>query len=89
MFELILKRPTVSHTVQTVSQRLRRLLRRLVMPLAVAAVVFFGLGLYWSIPARHLRRPGSRFAAVGGRPEKTGSGRRDHGHSNRSRHYAA
>ena len=49
MFELILKWPTVSHTVQTVSQRLRRLLRRLVMPLAVAAVVFFGLGLYWSI----------------------------------------
>ncbi len=31
MFELILKWPTVSHTVQTVSQRLRRLLRHLLM----------------------------------------------------------
>ncbi len=49
MFELILKWPTVSHTVQTVSQRLRRLLRSLVIPLAVAALVFFGLALYWSI----------------------------------------
>jgi len=48
MFELILKWPTVSHTVQTVSQRLRRLLRSFVIPLAVAALVFFGLGLYWS-----------------------------------------
>ncbi len=49
MFELILRWPTVSRTVQTVSERLRRLLRRLVMPVAVAAVVFFGLAIYWSI----------------------------------------
>ncbi|OOO02374.1 MAG: hypothetical protein USCGTAYLOR_01419 [Chromatiales bacterium USCg_Taylor] len=49
MFEVILRWPMVSHTVQTVSQRLRRLLRRLVMPLAVAALVFFGLAIYWSI----------------------------------------
>ncbi|MGH8604873.1 MAG: hypothetical protein ACREXR_19440, partial [Gammaproteobacteria bacterium] len=49
MFELILEWPRVSHTVQTVSQRLRRLRQRLVMPLAVAAVVFSGLAIYWSI----------------------------------------
>jgi len=49
MFELIGQWPTVSHTVQTVSQKLRRLWRRLVTPLALVAVVFFGLALYWSI----------------------------------------
>ncbi|MGH8657268.1 MAG: DUF2333 family protein [Gammaproteobacteria bacterium] len=49
MSELILNWPRVSHTVQTVSQRLHRLLRRLVMLFAVAAVVFFGLATYWSI----------------------------------------
>ncbi|MGH8613697.1 MAG: hypothetical protein ACREYF_17195, partial [Gammaproteobacteria bacterium] len=48
MFELILKWPRVSHAVQTVSESLRGLLRRLVMSLAVAAVVFFGLATYWS-----------------------------------------
>ncbi|MGH8478701.1 MAG: DUF2333 family protein [Gammaproteobacteria bacterium] len=31
------------------AQQPRRLLRRLVMPLAVAAAVFFGLAIYWSI----------------------------------------
>ena len=49
MFEMILQWPPIYHTVQAVSQTLRRLLRRLVIPLAVAAVVFFGLALYWSI----------------------------------------
>ena len=49
MFELIGQWPTVSHTVQTVSQILRRLLRRFITPLALVAVVFFGLALYWSI----------------------------------------
>jgi hypothetical protein len=49
MFELTLQWPTVSHRVQAVSQTLRRLFRRLVIPLAAAAVVFFGLALYWSI----------------------------------------
>ena len=49
MFEIISQWPPISHTVQAVSQTLRRLLRRLVIPLAVAAVVFFGLALYWSI----------------------------------------
>jgi len=49
MLELTLKWPNVSHTVQAVSQKLHRLWRRLAIPLAVAAVVFFGLALYWSI----------------------------------------
>jgi hypothetical protein len=44
MFELVLKRP-----LQPVSQKLRGLLRHLVIPLVAAAVVFFGLGSYWSI----------------------------------------
>ncbi|HZC01045.1 MAG TPA: hypothetical protein VE844_06700, partial [Gammaproteobacteria bacterium] len=52
MFELVLKRPLppVSQKLQPVSQKLRgRLLRHLVTPLVAAAVVFFGLGSYWSI----------------------------------------
>ncbi|HZC03122.1 MAG TPA: DUF2333 family protein [Gammaproteobacteria bacterium] len=44
MLEPVLKRP-----LQPVSQRLRGLLRHLVTPLVAAAVVFFGLGSYWSI----------------------------------------
>jgi hypothetical protein len=54
MFELILRRPQVSHTVQAVSQRLRRLLRRLVIPLAMAAVVFFWAGTLLEHPASPL-----------------------------------
>ncbi len=70
MFELMLKWPTVSHTVQTASQRLRRLLRRLVLPLAVAAVMFFGVALYWNIapPVFDLREVALRQS--GGDPKK-------------------
>ena len=51
MLEPVLKRPLqpVSQKLQPVSQRLRGLLRHLVTPLVAAAVVFFGLGSYWSI----------------------------------------
>ena len=58
MFEFVLKRPlqTVSQKLQPVSQKLppvsqklRGLSRRPVIPLVAAAVVFFGLGSYWSI----------------------------------------
>jgi hypothetical protein len=52
MLESVLKRPLqpVSQKLQPVSQKLRgRLLRHLVTPLVAAAVVFFGLGSYWSI----------------------------------------
>ncbi len=49
MLELILQWPSVSRGAHAVSQTLRRLFRRLVIPLALAAVVFFGLALYWSI----------------------------------------
>ena len=70
MFELILKWPGVSHTVQAASQRLRRLLRRLVIPLALAAVVFLGLAIYWSIapPAFDVREVALRQS--GGDPKK-------------------
>jgi hypothetical protein len=47
--EFILRWPRVSHTVQAVSEKLHRLWGRLVIPLALLAVVFFGLALYWSI----------------------------------------
>jgi hypothetical protein len=51
MLEPVLKRPlqSVSQKLQPVSQRLRGLLRHLVTSLVAAAVVFFGLGSYWSI----------------------------------------
>ena len=51
MLEPVLKRPLqpVSQKLQQVSQRLRGLLRHLATPLVAAAVVFFGLGSYWSI----------------------------------------
>jgi hypothetical protein len=51
MFKLVLKRPLppVSQKLQPVSQKLRGLSRHLVIPLVAAAVVFFGLGSYWSI----------------------------------------
>jgi hypothetical protein len=58
MFELVLKRPlspvsqklqSVSQKLPPVSQKLRGLSRHLVTPLVAAAVVFFGLGSYWSI----------------------------------------
>ncbi len=51
MLELVLKRPLQTvQKLQPVSQKLRgRLLRHLVIPLVAAAVVFFGLGSYWSI----------------------------------------
>jgi hypothetical protein len=70
MFELIEQWPTVSHTVQTVSQILRRLLRRFVTPLALVAVVFFGLALYWSIRPALFDVREVALRQSGGDPEK-------------------
>jgi hypothetical protein len=44
MFELVLERP-----LQTVSQKLHGLFRRLVVLLVVTTIIFFGVGSYWSI----------------------------------------
>ena len=74
MFEIISQWPTVSHTVQAVSQTLRRLLRRLVIPLAVAAVVFFGLALYWSIRPALFDVREVALGQSGGDPERLVSG---------------
>ena len=70
MFEMILQWPPIYHTVQAVSQTLRRLLRRLVIPLAVAAVVFFGLALYWSIRPALFDVREVALGQSGGDPEK-------------------
>jgi hypothetical protein len=68
--EFILRWPRVSHTVQAVSEKLHRLWGRLVIPLALLAVVFFGLALYWSIRPALFDVREVALRQSGGDPEK-------------------
>lgn len=76
MLEPVLKRPLqpVSQKLQPVSQRLRGLLRHLATPLVAAAVVFFGLGSYWSIEPAVLDVREMALQQSGNDPKKLVSG---------------